>query len=155
MFDKILSSTYFLFVVLVISASLGWLFDIKNKYYTKIINPTSVLALDTFIGFIFFLIIYFITNKNKYIISDISKLNYIDISYFIILALLSTFVSFIWIEFLKIHNLKKIRSYDYLIDILITVVAFTFIMKGEFTWKKIIGLPLMISGMYFVISSQL
>ena len=150
MFDKILSSTYFLFVVLVISASLGWLFDIKNKYYTKMINPTSVLALDTFIGFLFFLIIYFITNKNKYIMSDINKLNYIDISYFVILALLSTFVSFIWIEFLKIHNLKKIRSYDYLIDILITVVAFTFIMKGEFTWKKIIGLPLMISGMYLI-----
>ena len=150
MVNNILSNTYFLIIVLVISASLGWLFDIKNKYYTKIINPTSVLALDTFIGFIFFLIIYFITNKNKYIISDISKLNYIDISYFIILALLSTFVSFIWIEFLKIHNLKKIRSYDYLIDILITVVAFTFIMKGEFTWKKIIGLPLIISGMYLI-----
>ena len=150
MVNNILSNTYFFIVVLIISASLGWLFDIKNEYYTKIINPTSVLALDTFIAFIFFLIIYFITNKNKYIISDISKLNYIDISYFIILALLSTFVSFIWIEFLKIHNLKKIRSYDYLIDILITVVAFTFIMKGEFTWKKIIGLPLMISGMYLI-----
>jgi drug/metabolite transporter (DMT)-like permease len=77
-------------------------------------------------------------------------LNYIDISYFVILALLSTFVSFIWIEFLRIHNLKKITSYDYLIDILITVVAFTFIMKGEFTWKKIIGLPLIIIGMYLI-----
>lgn len=150
MFDKILSNTYFLILVLVISASLGWLFDIKNKYYTKLINPTSVLALDTFIGFLFFLIIYFITNKNKYIISDINKLNYIDISYFVILASLSTFVSFIWIEFLRIHNLKKIRSYDYLIDILITVVAFTFIMKGEFTWKKIIGLLIMILGMYLI-----
>ena len=82
--------------------------------------------------------------------SDINKLNYIDISYFVILALLSTFVSFIWIEFLRIHNLKKIRSYDYLIDILITLVAFTFIMKGEFTWKKVIGLPIMILGMYLI-----
>lgn len=150
MFDKILSNTYFLIIVLVISASLGWLFDIKNKYYTKLINPTSVLALDIFIGFLFFLIIYFITNKNKYIMSDINKLNYIDISYFVILALLSTFVSFIWIEFLRIHNLKKIRSFDYLIDIIITVVAFSFIMKGEFTWKKIIGLPLMVIGLYLI-----
>jgi drug/metabolite transporter (DMT)-like permease len=150
MLDKLLSNTYFLVFVLVISASLGWLFDIKNKHYTKIINPTSVLALDTIIGFIFFILIYFITNKNKYIISDISKLNYKDISYFLILALISTFVSFIWIEFLRIHNLKKIRSFDYLIDIIVTVVAFTFIMKGDFTWKKIIGLPLMISGMYLI-----
>jgi len=150
MLDKLLSNTYFLIIVLVISASLGWLFDIKNKYYTKLINPTSVLALDTFIGFLFFLIIYFITNKNKYIMSDINKLNYIDISYFVILALLSTFVSFIWIEFLRIHNLKKIRSFDYLIDIMVTVVAFTFIMKGEFTWKKVIGLPIMILGMYLI-----
>lgn len=150
MLDKLLSNTYFLIFVLVISASLGWLFDIKNKYYTKIINPTSVLALDTIIGFIFFILIYFITNKNKYIISDISKLNYKDISYFLILALISTFVSFIWIEFLRIHNLKKIRSFDYLIDIMVTVLAFTFIMKGDFTWKKIIGLPLMIIGMYLI-----
>ena len=150
MFDKILSNTYFLIIVLLISASIEWLFDIKNKYYTKIINPTSIIALDRFIGFLFFLIIYFITNKNKYIMSDINKLNYIDISYFVILALLSTFVSFIWIEFLRIHNLKKIRSYDYLIDILITVVAFTFIMKGEFTWKKVMGLPIMILGMYLI-----
>lgn len=150
MFDKLISNTYFLIILLVISASLGWLFDLKNKHYTKIINPASVLAFDSIISFIFFIIIYFITNKNKYIISDISKLNYIDISYFIILALLSTFVSFIWIELLTLHNLKKIRSYDYLIDILITVVAFTFIMKGEFTSKKIIGLPLMILGIYLI-----
>ena len=150
MLDKLLSNTYFLIFVLLISASLGWLFDIKNKHYTKIINPTSVLALDTIIGFIFFILIYFITNKNKYIISDISKLNYKDISYFLILALLSTFVSFIWIEFLRIHNLKKIRSFDYLIDIIVTVIAFTFIMKGDFTWKKFIGLPLMIIGMYLI-----
>lgn len=150
MLNKLLSNTYFLIFVLLISASLGWLFDLKNKHYTKIINPTSVLALDTIIGFIFFILIYFITNKNKYIISDISKLNYKDISYFFILALLSTFVSFIWIEFLRIHSLKKIRSFDYLIDILITVVAFTFILKGEFTWKKVIGLPIMIIGMYLI-----
>lgn len=150
MLDKLLSNNYFLIFVLLISASLGWLFDLKNKHYTKIINPTSVLALDIIIGFIFFILIYFITNKNKYIISDISKLNYKDISYFLILALISTFVSFIWIEFLRIHNLKKIRSFDYLIDIIVTVVAFTFIMKGDFTWKKNIGLPLMISGMYLI-----
>jgi len=150
MLDKLLSNTYFLIFVLLISASLGWLFDIKNKHYTKIINPTSVLALDTIIGFIFFILIYFITNKNKYIISDISKLNYKDISYFLILALLSTVVSFIWIELLRLHDLKKIRSFDYLIDIILTVVAFTFIMKGDYTWKKIIGLPLMIIGMYLI-----
>jgi drug/metabolite transporter (DMT)-like permease len=150
MLDKLLSNTYFLIFVLLISASLGWLFDLKNKHYTKLINPTSVLALDTVIGFIFFILIYFITNKNKYIISDISKLNYKDISYFFILALLSTFVSFIWIDFLRIHNIKKIRSFDYLIDIMITIVAFTFIMKREFTWKKIIGLPIIIIGMYLI-----
>jgi drug/metabolite transporter (DMT)-like permease len=150
MLDKLLSNTYFLIFVLVITSSLGWLFDIKNKYYAKIINPTSVLALDTIIGFIFFILIYFITNKNKYIISDISKLNYKDISYFFILAILSTLVSFIWIEFLRIHNIKKIRSFDYLIDIIITAVAFSFIMKGEFTWKKIIGLPLMVIGLYLI-----
>jgi len=150
MLDKLLSNTYFLIFVLFISGSLGWLFDLKNKHYTKIINPTSVLALDSIIGFIFFILIYFITNKNKYIISDISKLNYKDISYFLILALLSTFVSFIWIEFLRIHNLKKIRSFDYLVDIMITIVAFSFIVKGEFTWKKIIGLPLMTIGLYLI-----
>ena len=150
MLDKLLSNTYFLIFILVISASLGWLFNLKNKHYTKIINPTSVLALDTIIGFVFFILIYFITNKNKYIISDISKLNYKDISYFFILAILSTLVSFIWIEFLRIHNIKKIRSFDYLIDIIITVVAFSFIMKGEFTWKKIIGLPLMVIGLYLI-----
>jgi len=150
MLDKLLSNTYFLIFVLVISASLGWLFDIKNKHYTKIINPTSVLALDSMLGFIIFILIYFITNKNKHIISDISKLNYKDISYFLILAILSTLVSFIWIEFLRIHNLKKIRSFDYLIDIMVTVVAFTFMIKGEFTWKKIIGLPLMVIGLYLI-----
>ena len=150
MLDQLLSNTYFLIFVLVISASLGWLFDFKNKHYTKIINPTSVLALDTILGFIIFILIYFITNKNKYIISDISKLNYKDISYFFILAILSTLVSFIWIEFLRIHNLKKIRSFDYLIDIMVTVVAFSFIMKGDFTWKKIIGLPLMVIGLYLI-----
>tara|TARA_Y100000389_G_scaffold71076_1_gene67787 strand:+ start:23820 stop:24278 length:459 start_codon:yes stop_codon:yes gene_type:complete len=150
MLDKLLSNTYFLIFVLLISSSLGWLFDLKNKHYTKLINPTSVLALDTVIGFIFFILIYFITNKNKYIISDISKLNYKDISYFFILALLSTFVSFIWIEFLRVHNLKKIRSFDYLLDIIISILAFTFIMKGEFTWKKIIGLPIIIIGMYLI-----
>jgi drug/metabolite transporter (DMT)-like permease len=150
MLDKLLSNTYFLIFVLVISASLGWLFDIKNKHYTKIINPTSVLALDSMLGFIIFILIYFITNKNKHIISDISKLNYKDISYFLILAILSTLVSFIWIEFLRIHNLKKIRSFDYLIDIMVTVMAFTFMIKGEFTWKKIIGLPLMVIGLYLI-----
>lgn len=150
MLDKLLSNNYFLIFVLLISASLGWLFDLKNKYYTKMINPTSVLALDTFIGFIFFILIYFITNKNKYIISDISKLNYKDISYFLILSILSTLVSFIWIELLRLHDVKKIRSFDYLIDIMVTVVAFTFITKGDFTWKKIIGLPLMIIGLYLI-----
>ena len=55
MLDKLLSNTYFLIFVLLISASLGWLFDLKNKHYTKIINPTSVLALDTIIGFVFFI----------------------------------------------------------------------------------------------------
>lgn len=150
MLDKLLSNTYFLVFILVLSASLGWLFDMKNKYYTKIINPTSVLALDSIIGFTIFILIYFITNKNKYIISDINKLNYKDIFYFLILALLSRFVSFISIEFLRIHNLKKIRSFDYLIDIMVTVVAFSFIMKGEFTWKKIVGLPLMVIGLYLI-----
>ena len=150
MLDKLLSNNYFLIFVLLISASLGWLFDLKNKHYTKIINPTSVLALDIIIGFIFFILIYFITNKNKYIISDISKLNYKDISYFLILSILSTLVSFIWIELLRLHDVKKIRSFDYLIDIMVTVVAFTFITKGDFTWKKIIGLPLMIIGLYLI-----
>jgi drug/metabolite transporter (DMT)-like permease len=150
MFDKILSNTYFLVFVLVISASLGWLFDIKNRHYTKVINPTSVLALDIVIGFIFFVLIYFITNKHKYIISDINKLNYKDISYFLILSLLSTLVSFTFIELLRIHNLKKIRSFDYLIDIMVTVIAFSFIMKGDLTWKKIIGIPLMIIALYLI-----
>ena len=150
MLDNLLSNTYFLLFILIIAASLEWLFDIKNKYYTKIINPTTVFALDTIIGFIFFILIYFITNKNKYIISDIKKLNYKDLSYFFILPLIYISISFIRIELLKIHNIKKIRSFDYLIDIIITLVAFVFIMKGEFTWKKIIGLPLMIIGMYLI-----
>lgn len=150
MFNKLLSNTYFLIFVLVITASLEWLFDIKNKYYTELINPTSVFALDTIIGFIFFILIYFITNKNKYIISDIQKLNYKDLSYFLILPLIYISISFIRIELLKMHNIKKIRSFDYLIDIIITLLAFVFIMKGEFTWKKTIGLPLMIIGMYLI-----
>lgn len=150
MLDNLLSNTYFLLFILIIAASLEWLFDIKNKYYTKIINPTTVFALDTIIGFIFFILIYFITNKNKYIISDIKKLNYKDLSYFFILPLIYISISFIRIELLKIHNIKKIRSFDYLIDIIITLFAFVFIMKGHFTWKKILGLPLMIIGVYLI-----
>ena len=150
MFNNLLSNTYFLIFVLVIAALLEWLFDIKNKYYTQIINPTTVFALDTIISFIIFILIYFITNKNKYIISDIKKLNYIDLSYFLILPIIYISISFIRIELLKIHNVKKIRSFDYLIDIIITLLAFLFIIKGEFTWIKIIGLSSMISGIYLI-----
>jgi drug/metabolite transporter (DMT)-like permease len=150
MFDNLVKNNYFLIIVLIISASIGWFITITNKYYTKIISPLSILALETFLKFIFFYIIVFLRGKNKYIVKDFHNLNYIDYVYFIILAFISISISLIWIEFLKHHSLKKIQSLHFVIDILVTLIAFTFIMKEDFTLKKLIGLPLMITGVYLI-----
>lgn len=147
---NIIKNDYFLIFVLLLSISITWLFDIKNQKYTKVINPSSVMALDTIIAFIFFTIILFITKKHLNLYQDIYKLNVYDYSYFLILGFVSIIIGFIWIEILKFHKLSKIKSYDYLIDILVTVVAFSFIMKGEFTWKKMIGVILFMIGMYLI-----
>lgn len=150
MFDNVLKNNYFLIIVLIITASIGWIITITNKYYTKIISPLSILALEIFLKFLFFNIILFLRDENKYIIKDFNNLNYIDYIYFIILAIISISLSLLWIKFLKHHSLQKIESLHFIIDILVTLIAFTFIMKDKFTLKKLIGLPLMISGVYLI-----
>ena len=77
MFDNLLKNNYFLIIVLIISASIGWFITITNKYYAKIISPLSILALETFFKFIFFYIIVFLRGKNKYIVKDFNNLKYI------------------------------------------------------------------------------
>ena len=140
-----------LYTYLFLAISIGWYYNHIGKSYVKKYDTMILLLIETIVvlcGATITLAYKHYKNPQD-IIKNLNKISVKDYIVFVLFALYGMFASFIGLEFLKYHDVAKIRISDFIISIPISAFGLYFFSKNPISTEKILGLIAVVIGGYF------
>lgn len=147
---SLFKNSYFLYTYSFIAISIGLYYHNLGKIYIKKYDVITLLFFETLC--VLFCVSIYLAHKHKLSYSNIHKeIMKVTIADHMVLfgfAVYGVFASYIGLEFLKHHDITKIRLVDFIAGIPITAFGLYYFSSKPLTTEQIIGVVAVMAGGY-------
>lgn len=148
---NIMKSNISLYLFLALSILTGWYYNRVGKQFAKKYEIAVVLLVETIVVLMCVLtaLIYNHRDMPGIVLQHLQGITVNDYIIFILFAAYVALVSFFGLEFLKYHDVAKIRVSEFIISVPISAIGLYYFSEDKITTEKFIGLIMVAVGGYF------
>ena len=137
-----------LYAYFFIGSIIGFFTSAFDKNLLKDLSPFTIILIEGSIYLVLLLLILSIMGKFGYIKKDLVNINRGHIGHFTISSIISIISAILFLFFLEKHDIGRMQYINYGIDIVITLAGASLFLGEKITFKRTLGLILVILGLY-------